>query len=81
MALLSFASQAFPAWVFAVAILVYCLGGLFLKLIDLRTQKKQHSNGIQVDTEKGAIAATPRIDAEEEFQLEKRAFFNKVCSC
>lgn len=80
MILLSLESRALPAWIFVAAILVYYIGGLLLKLLDPRPQRKQALTVTDVDTEKGALDRPPRAEAEVEFQLEKRGFFSKVCS-
>lgn len=82
MGLLSLPSTAFPLWVLAASVLVYCIGGLLLKLVEPKIQKAQDLAAANDGSEKGTLHASSQTDAEEEFQLEKRAFLSKVCpSC
>jgi len=78
MGLLSFPSTVFPLWVLAASVLVYCIGGLLLKLVESKIQKAQDLAAANDDSEKGTLHASSQIDPEEEFQLEKRAFLSKV---
>ena len=78
------ASLPFPIYVFIFSCLAYLCRGLvvnfFQSIFSVDDGEKPPATGSTLDlAEKGSLKSEESLSEEEVFQLEKRAFFSKVC--